>query len=134
MRFLKIFKQKNYKFFRGLYLHFSFFKCPHHVSIFCNVSKIKITFFLISPAHPRPEFIDQSIQQKILRCLEILTKNKVTSFSGTFLYISAFKLSQLCYHFCRVVKIKMIFFFKYPYLSPTLCRSEFIDQSNLPKN
>ena len=42
------------------------------------------------------------------------------------------KLSQLCYHFLRVLKMK-IFFFLYPQLSPAHRGPEFIDQSIFPK-
>ena len=42
------------------------------------------------------------------------------------------KLSQLCYHFFRVLKMKIIFK-KYPLLSPVLRHTEFLDQSVIPK-
>ena len=57
----------------------------------------------------------------------MLTKLQQFTKPGPFSKFQLFKLSQLCYHFCRVKKNE------YPQLSPALCRLEFIDKSFLPK-
>ena len=90
----------------------NFVNCPNFVTIFCCVLKMKIIFFYI-PSYSPPIAVRNSLTNNFFQnnwrfCIFSKKKNaKLKRREGSFQLL---KLSKLCYHFLKVLKMEIIFF------------------------